>query len=202
MHDSYNKIMYSYEENYLNKRPQALCNMCGRCCRVATTSIPYKELLIKAEDGDEAAKDFLSIFVPYESVEAAKAVDKDVVDNILNRLSEDNPLFKIEEVTFYHCKFIQDDNKCSNYENRPLLCRHCPSTPWSVVPPGCGFEGWLFWKREEAKERVRKAKEELIELKLLKTRPLHSDILEKINAVEAKLNKTIDLYKKYGSENW
>lgn len=194
--------MTSYEESYLNTRPQSLCHMCGKCCRVVTTPTPYNKLKRMAFQGDEGAKDFLSIFVPYESIEAAREVDAGVVDNILNLLKADNPDLKEDEMTFYCCKYLQDDNKCSNYENRPALCRHFPSTPWAIVPPGCGFEGWLFGKREEDKERVRHAKEELLELELLKSKYNEPKILNKISSVEAKLHKTIDFYKKYGSENW
>lgn len=176
--------------------------MCGKCCRVVTTPTPYNKLKRMAFQGDEGAKDFLSIFVPYESIEAAREVDAGVVDNILNLLKADNPDLKEDEMTFYYCKYLQDDNKCSNYENRPALCRHFPSTPWAIVPPGCGFEGWLFGKREEDKERVRHAKEELLELELLKSKYNEPKILNKISSVEAKLHKTIDFYKKYGSENW
>ncbi len=194
--------MTSYEESYLNTRPQSLCHMCGKCCRVVTTPTPYNKLKRMAFQGDEGAKDFLSIFVPYESIEAAREVDAGVVDNILNLLKADNPDLKEDEMTFYCCKYLQDDNKCSNYENRPALCRHFPSTPWAIVPPGCGFEGWLFGKREEDKERVRHAKEELLELELLKSKYNEPKILNKISSVEAKLHRTIDFYKKYGSENW
>ena len=175
--------MTSYEESYLNTRPQSLCHMCGKCCRVVTTPTPYNKLKRMAFQGDEGAKDFLSIFVPYESIEAAREVDAGVVDNILNLLKADNPDLKEDEMTFYCCKYLQDDNKCSNYENRPALCRHFPSTPWAIVPPGCGFEGWLFGKREEDKERVRHAKEELLELELLKSKYDEPKILNKISSV-------------------
>ena len=53
--------MSSYDENYLAKRPQSLCKMCGKCCRVATTSIPYKKLKLMAHEGDEGVVDFLSL---------------------------------------------------------------------------------------------------------------------------------------------
>ena len=82
------------------------------------------------------------------------------------------------------------------------MCKHCPSTPWAIVPPGCGFEGWLFWQREEVKQRIIKSKEELLELKLLRMRTQDENVLKKIDAVEHKIQRSIDLYKKYGSENW
>lgn len=193
--------MSSYDENYLAKRPQSLCKMCGKCCRVVTTSTPYDELKRKAKNGDEGAIDFLSLFVPYKSIDEAKSVDAEIVENIIEKLSLDNN-FDEKNTTFYYCKYLQDDNLCSNYENRPKLCRHCPSTPWAIVPPGCGFEGWLFWKREEDKQKVRRLKEELLELQLLRNRTNDEETLNKISAVEQKIHRNIDLYKKYGSENW
>ena len=193
--------MGSYEDNYLAMRPQELCNMCGRCYRVVTTSKSYEELKALQAENDEGACDFLKIFVPYPSIEAARAVDKELVDNVINLLIEDGN-YDETKMTFYGCKYLREDNLCSIYEERPVLCRHCPSTPWSIVPPGCGFEGWLFLKREEAKQKVRKAKEDLLELKLLKTKNPTEDLLKKISSVEHKIPTTIDMYKKYGSYDW
>lgn len=193
--------MSSYEENYLAKRPQHLCHMCGKCCRVVTTSLSYAELKQMEQDGDKGAVDFLSLFVPYDSIESARNVDAGVVDNIINRLKSDGS-FNEKEITFYGCKYLQDNNLCSRYETRLDLCKHCPSTPWSIVPPGCGFEGWLFWQREEIKQKIRKSKEELLELKLLRMRTKDENTLQKINIVEHKIQRGIDFYKKYGSENW
>ena len=193
--------MGSYEDNYLAMRPQELCNMCGRCCRVVTTSKSYEELKALQAENDEGACEFLKIFVPYPSIEAARAVDKELVDNVINLLIEDGN-YDETKMTFYGCKYLREDNLCSIYEERPVLCRHWPSTPWSIVPPGCGFEGWLFLKREEAKQKVRKAKEDLLELKLLKTKNPTEDILKKISSVEHKIQTTIDMYKKYGSYDW
>ena len=193
--------MSSYEENYLAKRPQHLCHMCGKCCRVVTTSLSYAELKQMEEDGDKGAVDFLSLFVPYDSIESARNVDAGVVDNIINRLKSDGS-FDEKEITFYGCKYLQDNNLCSRYETRLDLCKHCPSTPWSIVPPGCGFEGWLFWQREEIKQKIRKSKEELLELNLLRMRTKDENTLQKINIVEHKIQRGIDFYKKYGSENW
>ena len=193
--------MNSYEENYLAKRPQHLCHMCGKCCRVVTTSTPYSQLQKMAKDGDKGAIDFLTLFEPYDSIESARKIDKDTVDNIINRLEIDGK-FDEKEITFYGCKYLQDNNLCSRYETRLDLCKHCPSTPWSIVPPGCGFEGWLFWQREEIKQKIRKSKEELLELKLLRMRTKDENTLQKINIVEHKIQRGIDFYKKYGSENW
>lgn len=193
--------MGSYEDNYLLRRPQELCNMCGRCCRVVTTSKPYKELKALEETGDKGACEFLKIFTPYPSIEAARKVDRELVDNVIELLKADGN-FDESRLTFYGCKYLLKNNLCSIYEERPALCRHCPSTPWSIVPPGCGFEGWLFMEREKAKEKVRKAKEDLLELRLLKNKNKDEEILKKITSVEHKIQTTIELYKKYGSYDW
>lgn len=197
----YNKVMTSYEEIYLEKRPQSLCHMCGRCCRVVTTSRTHEELCSMAEAGEQGAVDFLKIFEPYASVDEAKKVDSELVDNVIQRSCIEGNLDPAS-LTFYKCKYLLADNKCSIYEERPALCRHCPSTPWAVVPPGCGFEAWLFLKREEAKQKVRKSKEDLLELKLLRTKMKNPEDLRKIDTVINKIYGIIESYKKYGSENW
>lgn len=193
--------MGSYEENYLSRRPQHLCHMCGRCCRVVTTTKPYEELKRLFDEGDEGAKDFLKIFEPYPSIQAAREVDAELVDNVIEQMKEDGT-YEEDKMTFYGCKYLLDNNMCSIYEERPALCRHCPSTPWVIVPPGCGFEGWLFMMREEDKQKVRKAKEDFLELQLLKKKTANPEVLKKIASVEHKIQSTIDCYKKYGSEFW
>ena len=183
--------MDNYEKNYLSKRPE-MCVRCGLCCRVATTTTPYKKLLEMKEAGDEGAIDFLSVFEPYESIEAARQVSAPTVDNIINCLKEDGN-YKEEDMTFYKCKYLDDNNLCTRYDTRLALCKHFPASPWAIVPPGCGYEGWLFMKREE---------EELLELQLLKNKAVSPDIQLKIASVEKKMLANIELYKKHGSENW
>jgi Fe-S-cluster containining protein len=190
-----------YEENYIKKRPQSLCKNCGRCCRVATnTKYTYSEIQKLAEEGDEYALDFLKIFEPYPSVEAAREVDSATVDNILNALEQDGNM--PEEVTFYRCRYILPNNLCSIYEERPKVCVYCPSSAWVVTPPGCGFEHWLFLKREEYMQKVRKAKEELLDLKVMRNKTKDENILKKIESVQKKIEHTIDMFADYGSQYW
>ncbi len=193
--------MVSYEENYLDKRPQSLCKMCGKCCRLVTIPYSFDHVKKLADEGDERAQDFVDLFEPYESVEAAKRIDNDTVENVIKLFKLDGK-YDEKSLVFYRCRYIQPDNLCSNYNNRRILCKHFPSTPWAIVPVGCGFEGWLFWKREEIKQRVRKEKEELLELKYLKKRTKDEDTLKRMNLVEQKLQRNIDMFKKYGSEDW
>jgi Fe-S-cluster containining protein len=67
--------MTSYEESYLDKRPQSLCKMCGKCCRFVTIPQTFEEVQKLASEGHEGAKDFLRLFVPYESIEEARKID-------------------------------------------------------------------------------------------------------------------------------
>ena len=193
--------MTADDQKFFERRPQVLCKMCGKCCRMSTTSKTYEEIKSLADAGDKGALDFLEIFEPYESVEAAKNADSATVNNIIKMLSSDGN-YDESKMTFYHCRFIGDDNLCSKYLDRKELCKHFPSSPWAVVPPGCGFEGWLFTQREEIKRKVRKEKEELLELKLLKSRTTNKESLEKIELVEQKINRNIELYSQHGSKDW
>lgn len=179
-------------KDFLNRRPQRLCKMCGKCCRVAVSSVPHDELLKKAKDGNESAIEFLEIFEPYNSVEDAMKVDEKTVKNIP----------EYESRTFYKCKYILDNNLCSRYKERGDVCKNFPSSPWAVTPPGCGFEGWLFQEREAHKQHIRKLKEEAIYYKTM----LKTDISEKdkelYNKLIEKINNWINLYSKYNSQDW
>ena len=180
-------------KSFLERRPQRLCKMCGKCCRMATASIPYNELLRLSKEGDKSAIEFLDTFEPYETLQDALNADEQTVKNIPNW----------EKRTFYHCKHIKpDSNLCPKYEERFEVCRTFPTSPWAVTPPGCGFEGWLFLEREMHKKRIRKLKEEQILYKAkLKTnipdseRVLYEKLIDQIDA-------RVSLYSKYGAENW
>lgn len=179
-------------KSFLERRPQRLCKMCGKCCRVVVASLPHEELVQNAQSGDKSSTEFLELFIPYNSVDEAMQVDEAVVKNI--------PDYKNK--TFYHCKYLQDDNLCSRYETRFDVCKLFPSSPWAVCPPDCGFKGWLFQEREMHKKRIRQLKEEQI---FYKTK-LKTNIPKKEKSLYEKLIKQIDsrveLYSKYGSQYW
>ena len=177
---------------FWERRPQELCKMCGKCCRVATTSKSYEELKRLASENDECAKDFLEIFETYESIEKAKEVDIATVENI----GYD------ENTTFYHCRFLGDDNLCTRYETRKMLCKICPSNPFVVVPPGCGFEEWLKSEREKIVEEVRSLKRERQEyINSLKTTE-NENTRQTLQRLISVIDEFISNYAKYGANDW
>ena len=66
-------------KDFLERRPQRLCKMCGKCCRVVVASIPHEELVLNAENGDKSAKEFLELFEPYPSYKDAMEIDEEIV---------------------------------------------------------------------------------------------------------------------------
>lgn len=187
-------------DKFIESRPQRLCLMCGKCCRVATTPKSYEELLELANNGDESAKEFLEIFEPYPSVEAARTVCSKTVDNVLKQLVD--MVGSPQKITFYKCRHIGDDNLCGIYQNRFEVCQRFPSSPWAVIPPGCGYEGWLFQKREELKQKIRRQKEFLIELEIELKRVKDPEMIKKVEEAIAKTKNIIDAFAQYGSHDW
>lgn len=187
-------------DKFIKSRPQRLCLMCGKCCRVVTAPFTYKEMTELANNGHEGAKDFLSIFEPYPSIEAAREVHPEVVDNILINLENTNN--SLEEVTFYKCRYLLDNNLCNRYKNRLELCERFPSSAWAVIPPGCGYEGWLFQYREELKQKIRKQKESLLELEIELNKDHTPEMKLNIEVTIQNIKNTIKAYSKYGSEHW
>lgn len=180
-----------------------LCHKCGRCCRSATTYNSHEKLLKMAENGDKEAQDFLSIFEPYESVEAAREVVPEQVEQVM-RIAEARDDMNAEEVTFYHCRYVTPEGLCGIYERRPRCCREAPAHGWSAMPPGCGFEGWQFMEREKQKRAVRDLKNTASLLKQLSPdgvqHPTRPDTT--IADMEAMVEEKIAAWKQFGSDDW
>lgn len=185
---------------FIETRPQRLCLMCGRCCRCATTFQSYEQLQKLAQEGDDSAKDFLSIFEPYPSLDEARKVDALIVDNLLTCL--ETCIEQPEDIKLYRCKYIQDNNLCGRYQDRPALCGRFPTSPWSIIPPGCGYEGYLFQCREEIKQRVRKYKEDILEFEARLKTEQDSEIKVKLESAIVKMKDIIAHYARYGSPDW
>ncbi len=120
------------------------CCRCGTCCKVASSEFNYSELLDKAANGDVFAKSFTSVFVPLDET------PKDF-DDYVELLKERGML---EQTYFYHCPkcvsgcdgdegaWEQGIHTCSDYENRPAVCRDFPNNPLVLLPPKCSFSAW------------------------------------------------------------
>lgn len=110
------------------------CKGCATCCNLACSEFSPDELRQKAESGDNFANQFLSIFVPYNTREEARKIYPEYI-----KLLDDT----IEEpVYFYHCPKLNECKRCSDYENRPKICRVFPDNPLSILPETCGFYEW------------------------------------------------------------
>jgi len=151
----------------LLKLPQELCKTCGKCCRIATfkEGLTYEEVLALSqknpENDDEAiqidgAKDFLTIFKPYKSIEKAKEYTPEFVKEALKRTNR-----KENEITFFYCRYIDENNLCKIHEDRPHLCRMYPIPHYrTLFNPRCGFEEQAKKNWEEI-EQILKQLDEL-----------------------------------------
>jgi Fe-S-cluster containining protein len=133
------------------ERNKVQCHHCGVCCRFASSEFSFEQLLEKAANGDEFAKQFTSIFLPYPSVEAAHKRFPDMVDSILKEVrsqqgqADHNPTQSdTAPVHFYHCPYIGEDNKCTIYgkPKRPEICSTYPDTPLTFIYQNCAWKPW------------------------------------------------------------
>ncbi len=134
-------------------QPVPECKKCGTCCLCASPSKSYKELLQKAAEGDQFARDFFSIFIPYKNYDEARKISESIVERVLKTDRED--------IVFYRCRHYHFEKKCTIYSERPQLCRDFPGTPLVILSENCAFYEWA----KRCKEVYKKLKEELKELK-------------------------------------
>jgi len=129
------KDIYTTWVKMLQYRQKFSCSRCGACCKLACSEFSYEELKFKAQNGDNFAKQFTSVFVPYESEEQAKKIYPEYFELIKSKHLEGS-------VYFYHCPKVTKNNKCPDYENRPQICRDFPDNPLSFLPKNCGYTKW------------------------------------------------------------
>lgn len=129
--------IYRKWNEILAYRKEFSCVGCGTCCKLACSEFSPEQLKIKAGNCDRFANQFLSVFVPYNSKEDARSIYPEYI-----KMLEDN---KEEEVYFYHCPKLTECNRCSDYGNRPQICRDFPDNPLALLPKSCGY---IKWKEE------------------------------------------------------
>ena len=121
------KEILAYRENFH-------CKGCATCCNLACSEFSPEQLKEKVKNGDKFAAQFTSIFVPYETREEAEKIYPEYLKLLKDTLDED--------VYFYHCPKLTECKRCSDYENRPEICRVFPDNPLSILPESCGFYEW------------------------------------------------------------
>lgn len=112
------------------------CGRCTSCCRLASSEYSYEELKERAENGDKFSAEFVSIFVPYENKDEPRKIYPDYIALIEEKFSDQT------EVYFYHCPKIGEDGLCTDYENRPNICRDFPNNPLVALPLKCSYNEW------------------------------------------------------------
>lgn len=137
----------------MDKRNECECSKCGNCCRLATSEHSYEQLKQRAMRGDKFARDFVSVFVPYKTDEEAKLANPEFFQLLEDTMEE-------QKVYYYYCPKIKG-NECSDYENRPDVCKDFPHNPLKLLPSTCAFN---VWKNAVAKQSMLlKAKTDIIE---------------------------------------
>lgn len=125
------KMIY---KNIMDKKSNYTCNNCASCCKLAVSEYSYEQLKQRANKGDKFSKDFISIFVPYKTEEDAKAANPEYFE-LLNKLVEDDKIY------YYYCPKLKG-NLCSDYENRPSICKDFPHNPLKLLPSACSYNEW------------------------------------------------------------
>ena len=142
------------KKSIMEKKKEYSCIKCGNCCKLAVSEYNPMQLKQRALRGDKYAKEFSAIYVPYESEEMAEAICPEFYNKLKDLMNPNERLY------FYYCSKLGADNLCSDYENRPDICRDFPLTPLKILPDNCGYQPW-----HEAVEKHAmsiKAREDLI----------------------------------------
>lgn len=144
--------------------PMPECNKCGSCCCCASSSVSYRTLLEKAASGEEFARDFFSIFIPYKNIEETKKLFPTIVERSIKAAEKEQNKLNPEELVFYKCRYYSEENQCLVYEDRPLLCREFPGSPFAILSDKCAF----YNRSKECREKYKELKQQLSFLKKCK----------------------------------
>lgn len=145
------KLKNTYK-TIMDKKSECECNQCANCCRLAVSEYSFDQLKQRAMRGDKFSKDFVSVFVPYPTEEEARLANPEYF-KLLSDLVED-------KTYYYYCPKLVG-NSCSDYENRPDICKDFPHNPLKLLPSTCAYNSW---KNEVAHQAMLlKAKTDIIE---------------------------------------
>ena len=138
----------------MEKKKEYSCVQCGNCCKLAVSEFNPMQLKQKALRGDKYAREFISIYVPYESEEMAEAICPEFYGKLKDLMNANERLY------FYYCSKLGADDLCSDYENRPDICKDFPLTAMKILPDTCGYMPWHNLVERQAMSI--KAREDLI----------------------------------------
>jgi len=164
------------------------CGQCGICCKAASPSSSYKTLLEKAAQGEDFARDFFSIFVPYD-IKYAEKNYPEIVERSLKAFFAKK--ICSEDLVFYRCIYYSEKNQCEIYEDRPELCRDFPGTPFVILDERCSFYYWA----KECKEKYKNLQKELKIIKKYKKEISHIKYQQNAVHLNSMLKNTPENYK-------
>lgn len=130
------KDIYSKIQLIEQKRKDYSCARCTSCCKLASSEYSYPELKERAKNGDKFSQEFVSIFVPYNSIEEPRKLYPEYVDLLEEKFKDQTTL------NFYYCPKLGKDGLCTDYENRPNICRDFPNNPLVALPVKCAYNDW------------------------------------------------------------
>ena len=134
--NEYRAKLTAAKRNLLAKREEYSCSKCGACCKLTVSGHSPMQLKQRAMRGDKFAREFLSIYVPYESEEIAEAICPEYFNKLKEYMDSDEKLY------FYYCSKLGADDTCTIYENRPKICKDFPVSPLNILPDTCGYLPW------------------------------------------------------------
>lgn len=126
--------IYRKWNELLEYRKNFNCRGCATCCNLACSEFSPEELKKKTLNGDKFATQFTSIFIPYQSDKEAEKIYPEYLKLLSDTIDD--------KVYFYHCPKLNECKRCSDYENRPEICKVFPDNPLSILPESCGFYEW------------------------------------------------------------
>lgn len=153
LNGEYRQKLKNIYKAMMDKKCEYECIRCANCCRLAVSEYSFEQLKQRAMRGDKFSEDFVSVFRPYETEADAKKANPEYFE-LLNELMED------QRVYYYYCPKL-DGNSCSDYENRPDICKDFPHNPLKLLPSTCSFNAWKNDIDKTAK--LLKAKTDIIE---------------------------------------
>lgn len=156
------KEIYEKWVNIIQYKEHFDCAGCAACCKLACSEFSPEELKQKAQNGDNFATQFTSVFVPYEDENEARKVYPEYFELLQEKAQG-------EKVYYYHCPKVTKYNLCPDYENRPQICKNFPDNPISFLPKTCGYNRWK--QKVETTALTLRATSEIVEFYKKKLNP-------------------------------